>query len=139
MQGPQQDGVDDAEDRGVDADPQGEREHDDGDEAGLLAHAADGVLQVLAQLREVLARADREEAGERPHPDAGARDRAGGVAVLLAEHLLQLAAVVGAEVEREEPKQAAEQACLNHVSRALGMRLLARAMPSAVSIRRASA
>ena len=58
---------------------------------------------------------------------------------LLGEHALHLIAVVGAEVERQEPEEPAEPALARHVSRALGMSFFARAIPSAVSIRAASA
>src|SRR6185503_4871432 len=102
-------------------------------------HAAQRVAEILAQLRQVLAGGDRGQIGNRVQPYAGARQPAAGVALLLAEDLLHLAAVVGAEVERQQPQQAAEQVDLAHVNRALGIRLFARAMPSAVSMRRASA
>ena len=39
--------VDDGEDRGVGADAEGESEDDDGGKAGILAHEAEGVAQVL--------------------------------------------------------------------------------------------
>ena len=80
---------------------------------GLRAHAADGVLEVLPQLRQVLARADGERGRRRARIQTPVRaSRAVGVAVLLAEHLLHLAAVVGAEVERQQAQQAAKQSAV---------------------------
>ena len=53
-QRPQQERVDEREDRRVRANGDGERQHDDGREADVGAERAQGVERVLAQLREVV-------------------------------------------------------------------------------------
>ena len=72
-------------------------------------------------------------------PDTYSTCRAGRVAALVAKHTLHLVSVVGAEVERQELEEPTEPALAAHASRALGMSFLARAIPSAVSMRAASA
>ncbi len=51
-QGAQQHAVDDAEDGAVRADAQGEREHDDQREAGLVPEAAEGLAKVGPEFAE---------------------------------------------------------------------------------------
>ena len=46
-QGTQQDGVDDAEDRGVEADAEGENQDGDGGKRGIVAQGAEGVAGIL--------------------------------------------------------------------------------------------
>ena len=60
----------------------------------------------------------------KPHP--GARPPPARFAMLLAEHLLHVASVVGAEIERQEAQKAAEQLAVTHVRRALNQTLGAR-------------
>ena len=48
-QGPQEDGVDHAEDGGVRADTEGKGEHGDGSEGGLLHELAQRVAKILKQ------------------------------------------------------------------------------------------
>ena len=131
--------VDYAEDRGVGADPEGERQDGNGDEAGIAAHAAEGVADVLGQLRGVLARTDGQQRADVLEPDAQGARGAGRVTLLGAERARHLVAVVGAKVERQEPEEPAEPALARHAGRTLGMSFFARAIPSAVSIRAASA
>ena len=57
-QGPQQELIDDGEDRGVAADTEREREHDGGGEAGTLAQAARHVTHVAHQAVEPARRSD---------------------------------------------------------------------------------
>ena len=131
--------VDYAEDCGVGSDPEGERQDGNGDEAGIAAHAAEGVADVLRQLRGVLARTDGQQRADVLEPDAERARGAGRVTLLGAERARYLVAVVGAEVERQEPEEPAEPALARHAGRTLGMSFFARAIPSAVSIRAASA
>ena len=131
--------MDHAEHRGVRANSERERHDGNDDEAGIPPHVARRVLQILPQLREVLARPDSQQIHNRLCPDARARDRPNCIAMLIAKHLLHFVPVVGAEIERQEPQQASIETVHGHVRRVLGIRLFARAIPKAVSIRRASA
>ncbi len=140
-QGTQQHRVGQAEDRRVGADSQRQRQHRDGREPGVRRQPAQRVPSVLPDLREVLARPDRQQFGDRAGPDADqpASSPRRGLAALLAEHLLDLPAVVGAEVAGQHAQQAAEPAVPAHVSRPFGISRFARAIPSADSMRLASA
>lgn len=133
--------MDQAEDRAVDADAEGQRHHRDEGEARAPAHHAQGVARVLAELRGVLAGRDAHDVGQRPPPDAehfGAAVRA-RLAFLLAKHLLHLAAVVGAEVEGQEAQQPAQRTLGAHARRGRRRRCFARAEARTDSMRSASA
>jgi hypothetical protein len=56
--GPQHDGVDQAEDRGVGADSQSQREDGDGEETGAAAQRSQRIAQVLRQIGEPAQAAD---------------------------------------------------------------------------------
>ncbi len=98
---------------------------------------AEGVADVLAQLRNVLAGADREQRSHvvPPHTRAAATPGRPRFTMLLVEDARHLVAIVGSEVRREQSEQTAEPAVACHASLVFGMSRFARAIPSAVSIR----
>ena len=102
-----EDGVDDREDGGVGADAQREGEDGDGGEAEVLAHQAQGEADVLRQDLQVLARGGSGYVCQCLPPQLQRAHRASLAFFFLPalpEHLLHLAPVLPAEVERECPQ-----------------------------------
>jgi hypothetical protein len=101
--------VDDAEHRGVGAGTERDHQHGHQHEPRMRAHAAERVADVLGELRGVLAWADGEQRAGVGGPDPRDADRPAGqrLSMLVAEHVLHVAPVVGAEIERQDAQETA--------------------------------
>ena len=140
-QGTQQHRIHDTEDRRVGANPERERNDGDRHEPNVPSHATKGVCDVLAELIQMFTRSDGQYVAHSlsPHAQQSCHTTVRRLAPLLAKDLRHFRAVVRPHVERQQVQQLTKPAIPAHTERAFGMSFFARAMPSAVSIRWASA
>ena len=132
-QAPQEHAIDNREDRGVRADPDGQRQDRNERERRMPAKVPQGVPDIGRQLRHVFARRGSNDADDRVPPE---RERAPAATSIhhrlpmIAKRLCHVIAEVSAEFRREQPEQTPEHAIRSRHSAASPVRRDGRAPSS---------